>query len=306
LNTNHILITGGSGLIGRRLTTLLLQEGHQVTHLGRSRSHTNQIRTFLWDVEKVWIEPGAFEGIDTIVHLAGAGVADEPWSEERKQEIIDSRVKSSALLKKELGITKNQVVSFISASGIGYYGTSDERVFVEDDSSGNDFLANVTELWEQEVDRISSLGIRVVKLRTGIVLSNDGGAMSEFVKPIRWYVGAPLASGKQWMSWIHIDDLCRMYMYAIKNVSLAGSYNAVAPHPVRNREFMKTAAKTLHRPIILPPIPGFFLKFLLGEMVYLVTEGSNVSSEKIQHSGFHFQFEQLSDALHDLFGNTRK
>jgi uncharacterized protein (TIGR01777 family) len=288
------------------MTTLLLREGYKVTHLSRSRSHDNTIRSFLWDVHQSWIEPGAFDEVDTIVHLAGAGVADEPWTEKRKQEIIDSRVRSSALLMKELGTTKNQVRSFISASGIGYYGTSEEKIFSENDLPANDFLANVTKLWEQEVDKINSLGIRVVKLRTGIVLSNAGGAMSEFVKPIRWYVGAPLGSGNQWMSWIHIDDLCRMYIHAIKNLSLAGSYNAVAPHPVRNREFIKTTATTLHRPIILPPIPRLFLKLLLGEMVYLVTEGSNVSSAKVQQSGFQFQFEHLPDALHDLFGNTRR
>lgn len=293
-------------MIGRRLTTLLLDKGYVVTHLSRSRSEDTTVRTFLWDVERSWIEPGAFDGIGAIVHLAGAGIADKPWTEERKQEIIDSRVESAALLKQELRAMKNQVKSFISASGISYYGNSDTKIFSEMDPPGNDFLANVTQLWEQEVEKIKSLDIRVVELRTGIVLSNQGGAMSEFVKPIRWYVGAPLGSGNQWMSWIHIDDLCRMYIHAIENDSLEGPYNAVAPNAVTNREFMKAAARTLHRPILLPPIPSFFLKFLLGEMVYLVTEGSHISPKKIQQAGFRFEFEHLSSALDDLFGKTRK
>lgn len=306
MNSKHILISGATGMIGKRLTTLLLQKGYSVTHLSRSRTDDKDIRTFLWDVEKSWIEPGAFHGIDAIVHLAGAGIADKPWTEERKQEIIDSRVKSAALLKQELSEVNHQVKSFISASGISYYGTSDTKIFSESDPPGKDFLANVTQLWEQEVEKIKGLGIRVVELRTGIVLSNDGGAMNEFVKPIRWYVGAPLGSGKQWMSWIHIDDLCRIYIHAIENDFLEGPYNAVAPNAVTNREFMKVVAKALHRPILLPPIPSFFLKFLLGEMVYLVTEGSRISAQKIQRAGFHFQFEHLSSALDDLFGKTRK
>lgn len=293
-------------MIGKRLTTFLLQGGFKVNHLSRSRSQQSGVRTFVWDPEKSWIEPGAFEGVDSIIHLAGANVGDKPWTEKRKQEIIDSRVKSSALLKEELSNSKHSVKSFISASGISYYGTSEHIIFSEADPPGKDFLANVTQLWEQEVERVRSLGIRVVELRTGIVLSNEGGAMSEFVKPIRWYVGAPLGSGNQWMSWIHIDDLCRMYIHAIENDFLEGPYNAVAPNAVTNREFMKVAAQTLHRPILLPPIPSFFLKLLLGEMVYVVTEGSRISAQKIQDAGFHFQFEHLSSALYDLFGKTRK
>jgi len=301
LKSKHILITGASGLIGTRLTKILLEDGYQVTHLSRSREHDKGVRTFLWDVDKSWIEPGTFEDIDSIVHLAGAGIADQPWTEKRKQEIIDSRVKSTALLREELSNMQHQVKAFVSASGINYYGTSEEKIFKESDVAGTDFLANVAWLWEQEVQKITALSIRVVELRTGMVLSNKGGAMDEFVKPIRWYVGAPLGSGNQWMSWIHIDDLCKIYIHALENESMQGAYNAAAPEAVTNREFMKTVAKALGRPILLPPIPKFFLKFLLGEMVSMAVEGSRVSSKKIQDSGFNFEFDKLENALKNLY-----
>jgi uncharacterized protein (TIGR01777 family) len=303
LNSKNVLITGASGLIGTRLTELLLQRGYDVRHLSRTEGDT-RIQTFMWDVDSDWIESGALSGVDSIIHLAGAGVADEPWTENRKQEIIDSRVKSAALLRRELGESKHVVNTFISASGIGYYGNSEEKIFTEDDEPGDDFLANVTHLWEQEVEKINTLGVRVVEVRTGIVLSKEGGALAEFVKPIRWYVGAPLGSGNQWMSWIHIDDLCLMYIHAIENNSLHGPYNAVAPNAVTNRVFTKTLAKILHKPLILPAIPTFALKFLLGEMVTMVVEGSRVSPAKIQQTGFDFKFEKLDEALRDLFDQS--
>lgn len=297
------MITGASGLIGSRLTTLLLQRGYAVSHLSRTAGDTG-IRTFLWNIESDWIEPGALTGIDVIIHLAGAGLAEEPWTEKRKEEIINSRVKSSALLKQGLSDSQHTVSCFISASGSSFYGTSEEKIFAETDKPGDDFLANVTRLWEQEVEKINALGIRVVRMRTGIVLSEKGGALEEFVKPIRWYVGAPLGSGNQWMSWIHIDDLCRMYIHAVENDALHGSYNAVAPNAVTNRVFTKTLAKVLHKPLILPPIPIFVLRFLLGEMVTMAVEGNRISPAKIQQTGFKFFFENLEDALRDLFNQS--
>jgi uncharacterized protein (TIGR01777 family) len=176
LNSKCVLITGASGLIGTRLTELLLQRGYEVRHLSRTQGNT-VIQTFLWDIDSDWIEPGALSGVDAIIHLAGACVADEPWTENRKQEIIDSRVKPSALLRRELGESKHVVNTFISASGIGYYGNSEEGIFEEDNQPGGDFLANVTRLWEQEVEKINALDIRVVEIRTGIVLSKEGGAL---------------------------------------------------------------------------------------------------------------------------------
>ena len=301
MNSKHILITGATGLIGSRLTKIMQQEGYRVTHLSRSREHDTGIRTFLWDVDRSWIEPGVLDGIDAIIHLAGAGIGDKTWTEKRKQEIIDSRVKSTALLREALSNMKHNVKTFVSASGMSYYGTSEEKIFKESDVAGTDFLANVTWLWEQEVEKITALSIRVVKLRTGIVLSNKGGAMDEFVKPIRWYVGAPLGSGNQWMSWIHIDDVCKIYIHAVENEAMQGEYNAAAPEAVTNREFMKAVAKALGRPILLPPIPKFFLKFLLGEMVSVAVDGSRVSSKKIQQSGFHFEFDKLENALSNLY-----
>lgn len=303
MNSRSVLITGASGLIGTRLTEILLQANYRVCHLSRSKNDGN-VPTFLWDVEREWIEPGAFAEADAIIHLAGAGIADEPWTEKRKQEIIDSRVKSSELIRNTLAESNHRVKVFISASGINYYGTSDELIFTEADPPGDDFLANVVRLWEQGAEKFKSLGIRDVELRTGMVLSDKGGALAEFVKPIKWFVGAPLGSGNQWIGWIHIDDLCRMYQFAVENDSMQGAYNAVAPNPVMNRVLMKTLANVLRKPLILPPVPKFALKLLLGEMVSMVVEGSRVSPAKIQREGFQFTYKNIAEALRDLLGQS--
>lgn len=301
MNKEAILIGGASGLIGTRLTHLLAEKGYAVSHVSRSKRR-GPVECYQWNLDDTWIEPGALSGKQVIVNLAGAGIGDKPWTERRKKEIIESRTRSTLIFFEALQEGSHQVHTYISASGIGYYGTAGgDRMFTEMDPPGDDFLALVTRLWEEAADRISSLNIRVVKLRTGPALSGSGGILSEFANPIRWYVGAPLGSGKQYISWIHIDDLCRMYIHAIEKASLVGPYNAVAPVPVTNREMMETTARALRRPIILPPIPKFVLKGLLGEMAYLALEGSKVSSSRVRDTGFSFHFDTLSKALSDLF-----
>src|SRR5688572_6688285 len=211
-----ILITGGSGLIGSRLTEMLQAKGHRVVHLGRDKEK-REVETFLWDIRSRQIEPGALEDTEVIVHLAGAGVADRPWTKARKQEILESRTHSSRLLYDHLRTHTNSVRTFVSASAIGFYGFDDnETVFKENDGPGNGFLADVVRQWESEVDEITTLGIRVVKIRVGIVLSEKAGALKELIKPVRYYVGAPLGDGEQKLSWIHIDDLCRLFVKAIE------------------------------------------------------------------------------------------
>lgn len=297
----RILITGASGLVGAELTANLITAGYQVVHLGRTK-RLGKVPSFIWDVEKGIIEEGALQGIDTIIHLAGAGIADKPWTPRRKQEIVDSRTKSTALLYQYLKNNAHQVKSFISASAIGYYGFGgSDEVFTEESKPGSDFLAEVVKAWEHEVDKLQELNIRTVKIRIGIVLSDKGGALKEIVKPVGWGVGAPLGNGKQPMSWIHIDDLCAMFRYAVENENLIGAYNGVAPQWSSNREVTKAIAKALHRPLLLPPVPSFVMKLMLGEMANLVLLGSKVSSEKIQQTGFKFQFEDLTTAIESFY-----
>jgi uncharacterized protein len=299
-----ILITGASGLIGKRLTEILSARGHQISHLGRSGKSSGAVKKFRWDVGKRFIEEGALENIDIIVHLAGAGIADKPWSDGRKREILESRTLSTRLLFQELKKGNHQVKAFVSASAIGYYGFEDESTLLTEDApAGNDYLAQVVRKWEEEVDQVSTLGLRVVKIRTGIVLSEAGGALAEMVKPVKFYVGAPLGTGEQNLSWIHIDDLCFLFSKAIEDPSFSGPYNGVGPYPVTNSEFTKAIAQTLRKPLLLPKVPGFVLKLLLGEMAALVLRGSRVSSEKIRSKGFQFKFDTVESALNDLLNN---
>ena len=294
------MITGASGLIGKRLTELLVQKGHQVSHLGRKQS-VGSVPSYVWDVKNGKLDINALKGIDTIIHLAGAGIADKPWTNERKTEILESRTQSTQLLYKTLQQNPHTVQTFISASAIGYYGfEASEKMFTEDSEAGNDFLASVTRKWEEEVDTLKVLSLRVAKIRIGIVLSTDGGALKPMIIPIKYFVGSPLGSGKQWMSWIHIDDLCSMFIYAGENENLDGVYNATSPTAATNAEFTNAIAKVLKRPIWLPKVPEFVLTILLGEMASLITQGSRVSSKKIQESGFVFQYPTLQSALENL------
>ncbi len=297
---SKILITGGSGLIGRRLSELLLERGHHVSHLGRSHQQ-GDIKSFVWNVDQRLFPREALEGVDTVIHLAGAGIADKPWSDDRKREILESRTNSTRLLYDELKKGSNSVKSFISASAIGYYGFEDnEVIFSEEDVPGKDFMAYVTQRWEKEVDTIESLQIRVVKVRTGIVLTTEGGALKEIMRPVKFYVGAPLGNGEQYVSWIHLDDLCGIFIKALDDNTMRGPYNGVAPNPVTNRTLTKAIAKSLNKPLILPPVPAFVLKLLLGEMADLILQGNRVSAEKILSTGYTFKFLQVNEALDDL------
>ncbi len=294
-----ILITGASGLIGTRLTELLLAGGYSVVHLGRVKKMTH-VQPFVWDVEKNEIDLEAIGETDAIIHLAGAGIADERWTASRKKEIVESRTRSTGLLLDALKKEKHSVKSFISASAIGYYGFGEDEVFVEESNSGSDFLAQVTKQWEGEVNKVSSLGIRLVKLRIGVVLSSQGGALEKMTKPVRFGLGSPLGSGKQYLSWIHIDDLCALFIKAIEDEKVVGTYNAVADWTT-NAEMTKTIASVLKRPLWLPNVPSFILKVILGEMADIVLKGSKVSSQKILRTGFQFKYPALMEALENLF-----
>jgi uncharacterized protein len=292
-----ILITGASGLVGSRLTDLLLQKGYQVSHLGRSKK-SGPVPSFVWDVDQGVMDQQALEGVDTIIHLAGAGVADKRWTVSRKKEILESRTKSSFLLYNTLANANHTVKAVISASAIGYYGFGfGEQIFNEESNSGTDYLAQVTKQWEESVDKISSLNLRLVKLRIGIVLSEKGGALVEMAKPIRLGAGAALGTGKQYLSWIHLDDLCEMFIKAVEDETMQGAYNAVSGDWVTNLELTKLIAKVLNKPLLLPNVPGFIMKIIVGEMAVIVVNGSKVSADKIKKAGFLFRYSNLEQAL---------
>lgn len=299
MNKGDILITGGSGLVGNRLTELLLEGGYSVSHLSRKEDFLGKVKKYRWNPLHNYFDINALKNIDHIIHLAGAGVADERWTDERKSEILSSRIDSSKLLFETLKINKNTVKSVISASAIGYYGFVDsDKIFSEKDVSGKDFLANVTQLWENEVDKISSLGIRVVKMRIGVVLTEKGGALPQMALPIKLFAGSPLASGSQMVSWIDLDDLCNMFIYAFENESMQGAYNAVAPNPVTNKALTKVIAKVLNRPVWPISVPNFLLKVVVGEMAQIVTGSCHVVNKRIaEETSFKYQYKNVEDCL---------
>jgi uncharacterized protein (TIGR01777 family) len=295
--SGKILITGASGLIGSKLSDSL-SKNHSIVHLGRTK-RSGRFPSFIWNVEKQEIDPQALDEVETIIHLAGANVGDKRWTAPWKKEILNSRIQSTQLLFDSLKNKPNSIRTFVSASAIGYYGFEGDSVFDEESKPGNDFLAQVTKQWEDEVDKINSLGIRVVKIRTGVVLSKSGGALEKMAQPVKFGVGSPLGSGSQYISWIHIDDLCSIFTKAIEDEKMNGAYNA-ATNWVTNAALTSSIAKTLDKPLWLPNVPAFVLKLILGEMADIVLNGAKVSSERIKNAGFQFKFTNLEDALNDL------
>lgn len=292
----NILITGGSGLVGQRITELLEKKGYEVAWLSRSQQGR---KSFLWDVENKEIDPQAIEWADAIIHLAGAGVAEKRWTPERKKLILDSRTHSTQLLFSAIEKAEKKPSTFISASAVGYYGFNTGTTLVDEGSkAGSDFLAEVVIAWEHEVKKIEALHLRTVLLRIGIVLDAEGGALGEMLKPP---VAAPLGSGDQWMSWIHIEDLANMFVFALEKTTLQGIYNAVGPNPATNQQLTKEAAAAKGKPYIGIGVPGFALKLVLGEMAAMVLGGNRVSSQKIQKAGFEFEFPELKGALNEIF-----
>jgi uncharacterized protein len=298
-----ILITGATGLIGNELVKLLLEKNHTIHFLTTSKAKIEDklnYKGFYWNPQEGKIDESCIYGVDVIVHLAGANIAHR-WTNEYKQEIIESRTLSGELLFNLVKKTPNQIKQIVSASGTAIYPESFSKVYDETTTESEDsFLSNVVKKWEESVNTFQTLGIKVCKLRTGIVLSNLGGALPEMVKPIKMGIGAAMGSGKQVQSWIHINDLVSMYYFAIEN-QLDGVYNAVSPNPISNQELTTAIAKTLKKPLWLPNIPEFLMKLILGEMAYLLFSSKKLSAKKIEDSGFQFQFPKIDKAIDDLY-----
>jgi len=298
-----ILITGATGLVGQALTEQLLERGDEVNYLTTRPSkvkNQENYQGFKWDTKNQTIDKDCFDGVEYIINLAGASVA-ERWTASHKKAILDSRIDSLKLLYDSLSDIDHEVKHLISASAIGVYPSSLTKLYEEtEDDLSDDFLGHVVQEWEKASGQFEQLDIDVAKIRIGVVLAENGGALEQMEKPIKNYVGAVLGSGEQWQSWIHIKDLASLFCH-VMDEELTGIYNGVAPHPVNNKELTQAIAKALGKPIILPPVPKFALKLLLGEMSQIVLGSQLVSADKIQEEGFVFEFPQLEHALKNIY-----
>jgi hypothetical protein len=297
-----ILITGATGLIGTELVALLLQNGITVHYLTTSKKKIESkpnYHGFFWNPNQGIIDENALMGVDSIIHLAGATVAKR-WTSKYKQEIIESRILSSNVLFKALKDNPHSVKQIVSASAIGIYPDSLTKNYTEENADIDEsFLGKVVMKWEESVNKFKLLNIKVTKIRTGLVLSTKGGALPEMLKPINMGIGSPFGSGKQVQSWIHINDLVELYLFAVQN-ELNGAYNAVAPNPVTNKKLTQEIAAVVKKPLFMPNIPKFLMALVLGEMHTILFASQNVSSDKIEEEGFKFQYKQLDKALINL------
>ena len=297
----NVLISGGSGFIGTHLTALLLSKGYTVSILSRSeKQNKTDVFYYKWDVATQFIEEEAVLKADYIIHLAGENIGEKRWTAKRKAAIIDSREKSSQLLYMVLKKHYKKLDAFISASAVGIYGAvNGEEICTENDAPANDFLGYVCQKWEDSIDFIENLNIRTVKIRTGLVLGKNEGFLKKLIPLFKYRLGSAIGSGKQYMPWIHVDDLCTIYLQAIQNAEMSGPYNAAFTDNTNNTIFSKTLARIFGYSIWLPNVPAIVLKMVLGEMSIIVLTGRRVSSEKILQTGFNFKFKNLEQALKD-------
>ena len=300
--SRKVLISGGTGMIGTRLAEMLIDAGYEVALLSR-QSGTGHYRSFRWDLRAGTIDEAAIPYADYVINLAGSSVSDGKWTEERKHEILTSRLGGTALLAHELAKDGHQVRAFISASAIGIYGDSGDQVVNEETppALASDFLVDVSQRWELAAHEVERLSIRTIITRIGIVLSSEGGALVPLARTVKMMAGAPLGTGRQYMSWIHLDDLCRLMIQMLEEPQWQGIYNAVAPNPVTNKEFTETLASVLHRPLVLPKVPEFALNLMMGEMSEIVLASQRVSAEKVLRQGFTFEYPHLKPALESFY-----
>jgi uncharacterized protein len=310
-----ILITGGTGMIGQALTSALLNKGYEVIIVTRKKSERSTqsvpgISYAEWNIEKQIIDQDAIKKADHIVHLAGAGVTDKRWTKKRKLKIASSRIDSGKLIVDSLKIIPNKVKTVISASAIGWYGPDPQipnpRPFIEQDPAADNFLGQTSKAWEGTLEPLTAMHKRLVIFRMGIVLSKSGAALKEFLKPLRFRVGTVLGNGRQMISWIHAEDLVRLYIQALENNSMNGVYNAVSPFPVSNAEFVKTLAQVKFKNgFILVKIPAAILRLVLGEMSMEALKSATVSASRILASGFKFNYPAIKQALHEIINSNK-
>jgi len=303
-----VLITGGTGMIGKALTQALTERGFNVIIYTRQsndkpKTKNDKLSYAAWDVNKQTLDKNAFAKADYIIHLAGANFADKRWNEKVKKEIVSSRVDSAKLIIESLKTIPNKVKIIIIASGISWYGTDDKKVskpFTESDPPADDFMAETCRQWEAAIEPASFLGKRLIKFRIGPVLSADGGAYVEFKNPVKFGVAGIIGNGRQMISWIHIDDLVRAILFSMETEQMEGVYNAVSPKPVSNKELILEIAKSTGKFFVPIPAPSFALKIVFGEMIGEILKSTTVSSEKLQQAGFIFQYPDVGSAILQL------
>jgi hypothetical protein len=295
-----VLIAGGTGLIGSRLSEILQEKGYQVEHLSRKADPNAEFPAFAWDVEKGTIDEAAVRRADVVINLAGAGIAEGRWTTQRKKIIIESRTESARLLLKTFQKTGKNPDVYLSSAAMGYYGNRGDQLLHETDEPGTGFLAESCVEWEKAIHEVAAAGIRTVALRIGVVLSAKGGALEKMLIPLQFFVATYFGNGRQWYSWIHVDDVCRLFLYAIENEQLQGFYNTVAPNPEPNLNFTKTLANASGKPALVLPVPAFLLRLIFGEMADTILSSTRVSSEKVEEAGFAFQFPQLKEAFKEI------
>lgn len=295
----HILITGATGLIGEEIIRCCVKKKYKVNYLTTSRDKVNRnenINGFYWNPSSGEIDLNCFNGVNAIINLAGSSISKK-WTAKYKKKIISSRIQSIELLKKGLGAVNHKIESIVTASAIGIYPDSYNNYYNERETNVDDsFLGEVVNKWEDKADDLAIDNIKVSKIRIGLVLSNQGGALPQIIKSMKLYAGAVFGNGKQWQSWIHINDLARLFLFVLEN-KFEGIYNGVAPNPVTNEKLIEEISKTLKKPLLLPNIPQFVMKLVLGEMSYLLFASQKVSSKKIEDLGFLFYYSNLSSSL---------
>ncbi len=298
---SKVLITGADGLIGTRLQQLLKDKGHTIYTIGRARGGRRRAGHYTWDIAGQQMDPAALQGIDAIVHLAGAGVADQRWTAARKKEIYDSRIDSTRLLYHTLATVPNKVKTIVSAAAVGYYGDRGADIVSETDPAGETFLAKVVKDWEHAVAQMEKLGVRHVCCRIGVVLAKDGGALPELAKTIPLGIAPYFAKPDLYYPWIHIDDVCGVMIHGLEHQSMYGSYNTTAPSPVQIRDLMEAIVAARRTHALLVPVPPLALKVMLGEMSEVVLQSQRCTADKLLATGYRYKYPELSAALKDIY-----